>query len=40
MLAVGFEQMEKGALGAKWTDRTNPMDKHANLMNEVQGFTQ
>ena len=22
-----FEQMEKGALGSKWTDRTNPMDK-------------
>ncbi len=40
VLVVGFEQMEKGALGAKWTDRTNPMDKHANLMSEVQGFTQ
>jgi sterol carrier protein 2 len=40
VLVVGFEQMEKGALAAKWTDRTNPMDKHANLMNEVQGFTQ
>jgi sterol carrier protein 2 len=40
VLVVGFEQMEKGALGAKWSDRTNPMDKHANLMNEVQGFTQ
>ena len=40
VLVVGFEQMEKGALAAKWTDRTNPMDKHANLMNELQGFTQ
>jgi len=40
VLVVGFEQMEKGALAAKWTDRTNPMDKHANLMSEVQGFTQ
>ena len=40
VLVVGFEQMEKGALGAKWTDRTNPMDRHANLMSEVQGFTQ
>ena len=40
VMVVGFEQMEKGALGAKWADRTNPMDKHANLMNEVQGFTQ
>ena len=36
-LAVGFEQMEKGALAAKWTDRTNPLDKHANVMNDVQG---
>jgi sterol carrier protein 2 len=40
VLVVGFEQMEKGALAAKWTDRTNPMDKHANLMSEVQGFSQ
>ncbi len=40
VLALGFEQMEKGALAAKWTDRTNPMDKHANLMNELQGFSQ
>jgi len=40
VLVVGFEQMEKGALGAKWTDRTNPMDKHASLMNELQGFNQ
>ena len=40
VLVVGFEQMEKGALGAKWSDRTNPMDKHANLMNELQGFNQ
>ena len=40
VLVVGFEQMEKGALSAKWNDRTNPMDKHANLMSEVQGFNQ
>ena len=40
VLVVGFEQMQKGALGAKWDDRTNPMEKFANLMNEVQGFTQ
>jgi acetyl-CoA acetyltransferase len=40
VIAVGFEQMEKGALAAKWTDRTNPLDKHANLMSEIQGFGQ
>ncbi len=40
VLAVGFEQMEKGALGSKWTDRTNPMDKHVNVMTEQQGVNQ
>src|SRR5581483_10562498 len=32
VLVVGFEQMEKGALGSKFTDRTNPMDRHADVM--------
>src|SRR4029450_8728759 len=27
VLVVGFEQMEPGALSAKWTDRANPRDK-------------
>src|SRR5262245_17832570 len=40
VLVVGFEQMEKGALGSKWNDRTNPLDKHAGVMNNVQGFSQ
>jgi len=40
VLVVGFEQMEKGALGSKWSDRTSPMDKHADVMNRVQGFNQ
>ncbi len=40
VLAVGFEQMEKGALAAKWADRTNPLDKHVNVMNEQQGVNQ
>ncbi len=38
VLAVGFEQMERGALASKWDDRTNPMDKHAQAMNDIQGF--
>jgi acetyl-CoA acetyltransferase len=38
VLAVGFEQMEKGALEAKFNDRTNPMDRHVNVMNQQQGF--
>jgi acetyl-CoA acetyltransferase len=39
VLAVGFEQMQKGALSAQWNDRTNPLDRHANVMNEEQGVT-
>jgi acetyl-CoA acetyltransferase len=40
VLVVGFEQMERGALGSKWDDRTNPVDRHAGVMNQVQGFSQ
>src|SRR5215813_11352843 len=40
VIVVGFEQMEAGALQAKWTDRTNPLDKFVNVMNEEQGFNQ
>ncbi len=39
VLVVGFEQMERGALGSKWDDRTNPLDKHGGVMVDVQGFT-
>src|SRR3954469_16878298 len=28
VLALGFEKMEMGSLGAKFLDRTNPMDRH------------
>ena len=38
VLVVGFEQMEAGALQAKWNDRANPLDKFVNVMNEEQGF--
>jgi sterol carrier protein 2 len=38
VLAIGFEKMEKGSLGIKFTDRVNPMDKHAKLMIETRGF--
>ena len=37
-MALGFEKMEKGSLGIKYTDRTNPMDKHFKLMVEMRGF--
>ncbi|CAN5545334.1 lipid-transfer protein [soil metagenome] len=35
-IALGFEKMEKGSLGVKYTDRTNPMDKHMMRMFEVR----
>jgi sterol carrier protein 2 len=38
VLAVGFEQMEKGALASKYNDRTNPLDQHVDVMNRSQGF--
>jgi sterol carrier protein 2 len=38
VLALGFEKMEKGSLGIKFTDRTNPMDQHAKQMIEMRGF--
>lgn len=38
VLAIGFEKMEKGALGAKFNDREPPMGKHAQVMMDVQGF--
>ncbi|MBK7395540.1 MAG: lipid-transfer protein [Myxococcales bacterium] len=40
VIALGFEKMEKGALGSKFTDRTNPLDRHAEVMSRVQGFNQ
>ena len=35
-LAVGFEKMEKGSLGVKYMDRTNPMDKHMGALLELR----
>jgi acetyl-CoA acyltransferase len=35
-LALGFEKMEPGSLGIKYTDRTNPIDKHALAMFELR----
>ena len=39
-MALGFEKMEKGSLGVKYTDRTNPMDNHAKLMIQLRGLAQ
>lgn len=37
VLALGFEKMERGSLMSKYTDRTNPMGKHVELMAELAG---
>jgi sterol carrier protein 2 len=39
VLALGFEQMERGALGMKFTDRENPMSKHVTVMAGAQGMS-
>jgi acetyl-CoA acetyltransferase len=38
VMALGFEKMEKGSLGVKYTDRTNPMDKHFEIMVSLREF--
>ena len=38
VMALRFEKMEKGSLGVKYTDRTNPMDKQFEVMMELRGF--
>ena len=35
-LALGFEKMERGSLGVKYTDRTNAMDRHAEAMFKLR----
>ena len=35
-MAIGFEKMEKGSLGMKYTDRTPALDKHIGRMFEVR----
>lgn len=39
VMAMGFEKMEKGSLTMKYTDRTNPMDKHLEVMLEGHGYS-
>ncbi|XP_027694044.1 non-specific lipid-transfer protein isoform X2 [Vombatus ursinus] len=39
VLALGFEKMEKGSLGSKYLDRTNPVDKHVEVMVEKYGLS-
>jgi acetyl-CoA acyltransferase len=39
-LALGFEKMELGSLGVKFTDRTNPMDRHMTALLELREWEQ
>ncbi|XP_069794582.1 sterol carrier protein 2 isoform X1 [Narcine bancroftii] len=38
-LALGFEKMEKGSLTSKFLDRTNPLDKHCEVLNNKYGIS-
>jgi acetyl-CoA acetyltransferase len=40
VLVVGFEKMEKGALGSHFNDRESPLSKHFRVMSETQGVGQ
>ncbi|MGX6447443.1 lipid-transfer protein [Patulibacter sp. S7RM1-6] len=35
-LALGFEKMDRGSLGMKFADRTNPMDRHLAAMHALR----
>jgi acetyl-CoA acetyltransferase len=37
-LAIGFEKMERGSLGMKYPDRTNPMDRHHAALTELRAW--
>lgn len=36
VLALGFEKMDKGALGSKYSDRENPLGRHIHTMTQLQ----
>ena len=40
VMALGFEKMEKGSLGIKYTDRTVALDKHLKVMIDQKGLAQ
>ncbi|KAJ3300861.1 sterol carrier protein 2 [Kappamyces sp. JEL0829] len=37
-MALGFEKMNPGSLGSGFQDRTNPLDKTMEIMNELRGI--
>lgn len=38
VLALGFEQMQRGALATKWSDRPSPFARFDDVTNSVQGW--
>jgi acetyl-CoA acetyltransferase len=39
VLAIGFEKMEKGSIGIKYTDRSSPLERHFQHMVDLCGIT-
>ncbi|MFP6664778.1 MAG: AMP-binding protein [Deltaproteobacteria bacterium] len=39
VMALGFEKMERGSLGFKYPDRTNPLGQHIDVMRDQRGTT-
>lgn len=39
VLALGFEKMEKGSLGTKYSDRSNPLEKHLDILINKYGLS-
>jgi acetyl-CoA acetyltransferase len=39
IMAVGFDKMARGSLQSAFSDRTNPLDQHMNVMSEHRGIT-
>jgi len=39
VLALGFEKMDRGSLSSKFSDRTNPMDRHVEVMVDAAGLS-
>lgn len=39
VLALGFEKMEKGSLGTKYSDRSNPLEKHLDVLINKYGLS-
>ncbi|KAF2885274.1 hypothetical protein ILUMI_20897 [Ignelater luminosus] len=40
VLALGFEKMERGSLSRKFVDRTDPLDRHENILKETVGINE